>query len=539
MASPPAVLVQDLSYRYRTRRELALHRCSFRARRGELLLVAGASGCGKTTLMRCLNGLIPRAYKGGDLSGTIRLLGRDPAPLKLAEISRMVGTVLQDPEKQIVGAYVLNDVAFGLENLGFPRGEILRRVDRVLEFLEIAHLRDRPTFALSGGEKQKVAVAGVLAMEPDIILLDEPLANLDPAGADEVLRLVRRLVEAGKTVVLIEHRVEDVLAAEPDMALFLDAGEQRYFGDLAGFLEAVDPRDVKLPAPLAIARLRGVEVPEPPPRRPRRPDAEPLVVLEDVWFGYEPERPVLQGVSLELRPGDVVALLGPNGAGKSTLVRQIIGLQRPQQGRVWVAGRDARTMTVAQIAATVGYVFQSPTHMLFAPTVWEEMAFGPRNLGFDEARVERNVRRSLEIVDLVGYEGVSPLALSYGQQRRVGIGAILAMESRLLIMDEPTAGQDYRHYTRFMDAVVRMPFEAILFITHDVDLAVRYANRVILMAEGRIAADGPPEEVLGDFALLERCRVRPTSLLELNVEALPRTGRFLPLERLGAFLDVA
>lgn len=257
------------------------------------------------------------------------------------------------------------------------------------------------------------------------------------------------------------------------------------------------------------------------------------MVLEDVWFGYEPERPVVRGVSLEIRPGDVIALLGPNGAGKSTLVRQIIGLHHPQQGRVLVEGRDTRSLTVAQIAHTVGYVFQSPTHMLFAPTVWEELAFGPRNLGFDEARVERNVQRSLEIVNLKGHEQVSPLALSYGQQRRVGIGAVLAMESRILLMDEPTAGQDYRHYTRFMDAVVQMPFEAIVFITHDVDLAVRYANRVILMADGRIEADGPPEAVLSDFALLRRCRVRPTSLLELNVNLLPQTGHFCSLEELA------
>ncbi|MDQ7031071.1 MAG: ABC transporter ATP-binding protein [Ardenticatenia bacterium] len=246
---------------------------------------------------------------------------------------------------------------------------------------------------------------------------------------------------------------------------------------------------------------------------------------------------MLQGIALGLRPGDVVALLGPNGAGKTTLVRQIIGLERPHQGRVLINGRDTRSMTVAQIAATVGYVFQNPTLMLFAPTVWEEIAFGPRNLGFDEPRVERNVRRSLEIVDLTGHEHTSPLALSYGQQRRVGIGAVLAMGSKLLIMDEPTAGQDYRHYTRFMDAVVRMPFQAMLFITHDVDLAIRYANRVVLMAEGRVQADGPPEDVLSDFALLERCRVRPTSLLDLNVRLLPHTGQFLPLESLGAFVD--
>ncbi len=528
-----ALEIHDLTYRYRTRETYALRDITFHVEPGELVLIAGASGCGKTTLMRCINGLIPRSYKGGELSGEIRILGHDPLPLKLADISQMVGTVLQDPERQIVGAYVLNDVAFGLENLAVPRDEILRRVDRVLEYLEIAHLRDRETFALSGGEKQKVAIADALVMEPDILVLDEPLANLDPASVQEALALIRQLVDGGKTVLLIEHRVEDVLNIHPDKALFLEDGEQVYFGQVDGFLEVVNPLDVKLPANVAVQRMRAVSPPPPPPRRERRPDAPPLVVVEDVHFGYVPEREVLHGVSLTIHPGDVIAILGPNGAGKTTLVRHLIGLEKPQSGRVLVEGTDTRDLTVAQVARTVGFVFQNPSHMLFAPTVWEELAFGPRNLGFDEERVARNVQRSLEIMDLVEFAHVSPLALSYGQQRRVGIAAVLAMESKILVMDEPTAGQDYRHYTQFMNAIVQMPFQAIVFITHDVDLAIRYANRVILMAEGTIVADGPPEDVLADEARLRRCRLRPTSLLRLNLEQLPRVGKFLPLEELA------
>lgn len=534
--TPPSVLVKDLSYRYRTRDEYALRGCSFDARPGELVLIAGASGCGKTTLMRCLNGLIPRSYKGGDLSGTIRLLGNDPSPLKLAEISQMVGTVLQDPEKQIVGAYVLNEVAFGLENLGLPREEILARVDAVLDFLGISHLRDRETFALSGGEKQKVAIAGALVMEPDIILLDEPLASLDPASARETLRLIRQLVDTGKTVLLIEHRVEDALSIEPDLALFLEDGEQRYFGEIDGFLDVVNPRDVKLPAPIALRKL-GTEHrdgEQAPYQRERRPDAEPIVSLENVAFGYTPEQTVLHDITVDIRPGDIVGVLGPNGAGKSTLLRHIIGLLEPRAGRVILEGRDTDRLTTAQIAKSVGYVFQSPTHMLFAPTVREELSFGPRNLGFDDERIQRNVVRSLEILDIEDMADMAPLSLSFGQQRRVGIAAILAMESKLLLMDEPTAGQDYRHYIRFMDAIVQMPFDAVVFITHDIDLAVRYANRVILLADGRIRADGAPEDVLADRSLLEECRLVPTSLLDLNLRTLPETGEFLPIEELAA-----
>jgi len=538
MSVPYALQVAHLSYRYRTRETFALRDCSLTARRGELILVAGASGCGKTTLIRTINGLIPRSYKGGELQGHLRILGRDPSGMKLAEISQMVGTVLQDPERQIIGAYVFNDVAFGLENLAVPRPVMLQRVDDVLEFLGIHHLRDRETFALSGGEKQKVAIANTLVMEPDILLLDEPLANLDPISMQEALRLIRQLVDHGKTVIIIEHRVEEVLLAQPDKALFLEDGEQKHFGPIEEFFRVVNPLHVKLPAQVAIARLREMAAPPPPPRRERRPDSTPLVALDSVSFGYTPEREVLHDINLTIHPGDVVAVLGPNGAGKTTLVRHLIGLARPQGGRVLVNGQDTRTLSTAQIAHTVGFVFQNPAHMLFAPTVWEELAFGPRNLGFDEERVTKNVQRSLKIVDLADFAEVAPLALSYGQQRRVGIGAILAMESRVLVMDEPTAGQDYRHYTHFMDAIVGMPFEAIVFITHDVDLAVRYANRVILMADGRIVKDGAPEEVLSDVELLQRCRLRPTSLLELNVRLLPRLGRFMPLEALAREPDV-
>lgn len=528
-----ALEIQGLTYRYRTREFPALRDITFEVERGELVLIAGASGCGKTTLMRCINGLIPRSYKGGEMSGRIRILGRDPTPLKLADISQMVGTVLQDPERQIVGAYVLNDVAFGLENLAVPREQMIVRVDRVLEYLGIGHLRDRETFALSGGEKQKVAIADVLVMEPDILVLDEPLANLDPASVQEALALIRQLVDHGKTVLLIEHRVEDVLAIHPDKALFLEHGEQVYYGDVDGFLDVVNPLDVKLPAEVAVKRMKEMPPLPPPQRRERHPTAPPLVVVENVRFGYVPEREVLHDVSLAIYPGDVVAILGPNGAGKTTLVRHLIGLEKPTSGRVLLEGKDTRELTVAQAARTVGFVFQNPSHMLFAPTVWEELAFGPRNLGFDEARVKRNVERSLEIMDLSEFANVSPLALSYGQQRRVGIGAVLSMESKILVMDEPTAGQDYRHYTQFMNAIVQMPVEAVVFITHDVDLAIRYANRIILMADGRIVADGAPEEVLADEGRLARCRLRPTSLLQMNLAHLPRLGRFMPLEALA------
>jgi energy-coupling factor transport system ATP-binding protein len=531
----PVLTVDGVQFRYRSRSEPAIQDIAFELRPGEILLVAGASGCGKTTMARCVNGLIPRTYKG-ELQGRIRVAGEDTTDWPLARISQKVGTVLQDPERQILGTKVLLEVAFGLENLGLPRQEILERVEEALHYLNISDLRDRETFHLSGGEKQKVAVAGVLAMRPRVLLLDEPLASLDPASAAETLKMVRRLADEGMAVLLIEHRVEDVIRIHPDRVLFMADGRVRYLGSLEGLLSVVSHREIKLPAAMVMQRAALEPAPAPLRDRPHSAQAapHPLVHFENVTFGYADGPDILKDISLDIRAGDVIGVLGPNGAGKTTLVKHAIGLLKPRTGRVVVNGLDTGRASVAQLAGVVGYVFQSPSHMLFAPSVNEELAFGPKNLGHPAGRIEKEVRQALEIVHLEDRGVDSPLALSFGQQKRVSIAAILAMQSRLLVMDEPTAGQDYQNYMDFMDAILEMPaFEAIVFITHDVDLAVSYANRVLLMADGRVRADGPPHEVLRDLTLLEACRLVPTSLLQENLKRVERTGRFLRAEALA------
>jgi energy-coupling factor transport system ATP-binding protein len=273
---------------------------------------------------------------------------------------------------------------------------------------------------------------------------------------------------------------------------------------------------------------------------------EPLIVFEDVDFRYSDDSPlILQDVNLQIYPGDLVAILGPNGAGKSTLVKHTIGLLKPTSGRVLVDGKDTRTLSVAQIARILGFVFQSPTHMLYAPTVREELEFGPKNLEFNPVTIRRSVAESVSTVNLKGFEEYPPLGLSFGQQKRTTIAAVLAMQSKIMIMDEPTAGQDYANYTHFMDAMCRpvngakslvaANFAATIFITHDLDLAITYANRVLLFGDKHVVADGPPEEVLKDFDLLTRYRVRPTSLLRMNMDLLPRTKQFLTAEALAAY----
>ncbi|MCI0519050.1 MAG: energy-coupling factor ABC transporter ATP-binding protein [Chloroflexi bacterium] len=541
-----SLVVEDLSFRYRSRQEPAIQQVSFRLRPGELMLVAGASGCGKTTLARCINGLIPRSYKG-ERSGAVLIQGQDAARLPLAQIAQQVGTLLQDPERQIVASKVSAEVAFGLENLGLPPAEIRQRVTAALARLNIESLHERDTFALSGGEKQKVALAGVLAMRPAILLLDEPLASLDPASAYEALLAFRSLADEGTTIVMIEHRVEDALQARPDCLLYMVDGQVKYLGAVDELPVEVDHRAVKLPAPWIVRRVQqvGAEA-TPPPPPPAQTASNPLVEFTHVSFAYDEGKTILYDINLKIYRGDLIALLGPNGAGKSTLVKHAIGLLKPKQGQVLLDGEDTRKTTVAQNARKIGYVFQSPAHMLFAPTVGEELAFGPNNLGFSKEQTADSVSAGLAAVNLSGAEGYPPLGLSFGQQKRVTIAAVLAMRSRIMVLDEPTAGQDYANYTRFMEflcgrggekgrSLLSANFDATLFITHDLDLAVTFANRVLLVSEGRLAADGPPQEVLLDDDLLARCRMRPTSLLRLNRQLLPQSGKFLPAEALAAY----
>ncbi|MCX6038561.1 MAG: ABC transporter ATP-binding protein [Chloroflexi bacterium] len=529
------LIVENLTFQYRRRSEPAIEKIYFSVQPGQVMLIAGSSGCGKTTLMRCINGLIPHTYSG-EMSGDIHLFGMSVTGMRLADISQTVGTLLQDPERQILGSYVMNEVAFGLESLGIPREEITPRVEKALDRLGILHLRDRETFGTSGGEKQKIALAGVLAMEPKILLLDEPLSSLDPASAQKALQAFRQLANEGIAVMIVEHRVEDMLSIHPDVFMYLDEGKMAYLGDTDGLMDVVDYRRIKLPAQVVLERARRDPAPVFVPAANSRSEVKTaLVRFEGVHFRYSGDGPeVLKGLNFSVNAGDVIAVLGHNGSGKTTMVKHALGLLKPTEGRVLLEGQDTRKMTVAQAAHTVGYVFQSPSQMLFAPTVREELSFGPKNLGFPADAIVQNVDWAIETVNLKSEMDMPPLALSFGQQKRISIAAILAMRSRILMMDEPTAGQDYWNYQAFMDAILQMPgFDAVIFITHDVDLAVIYANRILLIYSGEIVADGKPQEVLKDEKLLRSCRVLPTSLLKLNMEYLPKTGRFYRAETLA------
>jgi energy-coupling factor transport system ATP-binding protein len=543
--SPPLVEIEDLTFRYRRATEPAIHDLSITIEPGEVLLVAGPSGCGKSTLIRAINGLIPHSYPG-ELTGSVRIEGRPTTELRLRDIALTVGTVLQDPAKQIVGATVEAELAFGPENLGLPRTEILERIGLVMDRAGIGNLVGRETSALSGGERQLVAAAGILMMRPRLYVVDEPLANLDPATASRLLALLRDLADEGNAVVIVEHRVEEALELDPDRILYLEEGRERYLGGRDGFLRIADPEAVKLPFEVVLDRVRsgliassaeGADGGANDPPRASDVDGGPArLAYRDVRAGYG-RHEVLRGISTALGRREIVAVLGPNGSGKTTLFRTAMRLLEPSAGSIEVDGRPIAERTVSQLATVFGYVFQSPSQMLFARTVREELVFGPRNLGRDPDAFDGIIDDALRRTSLDDLENIrerAPLTLSFGQQKRLALAIALSLQPPTLILDEPSAGQDHRTANRFLGEVTAIPgLESIYLITHDVDLALTHADRILLMRDGELVADGPPTDVIADEDRWIACNLRPTSLLRANAQWGEEPGRLLDSETLA------
>ena len=536
--------IRDLSFRYRRATEPAIREISLTVEPGEVLLVAGPSGCGKSTLIRAINGLIPHAYPG-ELAGSVRVAGQATVDLRLKDISKVVGTVLQDPAKQIVGATVETELAFGPENLGVDRREIWRRIGDVAERAGIQPILGRQTSALSGGERQLLAVGGILMLEPRIYVVDEPLANLDPMTSARLLGVLRALADGGHAIMMVEHRVEEALDLRPDRVLYLEEGQARYLGDVAGFLAIADPDAVKLPFEVVLARLGadpGLAGQTSGAARRRIEDGgagtvnPPRLQFAGVRAGFG-DREVLRGIDASLGRHEVVAILGPNGSGKTTLLRTAMRLLGLTAGEIRVDGAPVADRTVAQLVTTFGYVFQSPSQMLFARTVREELTFGPRNLGRDPVDFEAIVAGALRRTALDSLENIlerPPLTLSFGQQKRLALAIALSLQPPTLILDEPSAGQDHRTARQFMREVGEIAgLESIYLVTHDVDLALTHADRILLFRDGAVVADGPPALVVEDEDRWIACNLRPTSLMRANARFRQPGGAFLDAETLA------
>ncbi|WP_424530300.1 ABC transporter ATP-binding protein [Sphaerisporangium viridialbum] len=514
--------VRDASVRYLSTGQAALGATSLTVNPGDLTLVSGPSGCGKSTLLRLVNGLIPHAYRA-EVTGEVLVGGRPVTGRTIRDISTVVGTMLQDPRKQIVGTTVAAEIAFGPENLGLPREEIRRRTAEVADRVGITHLLDRATAGLSGGELQMVAFAGVLVMRPKVVVVDEPLANLDPAASLRLMREVRRFVDDGGAAVVVEHRVEEILEFEPAEVLYLEEGATRYQGPVEGFLQVAPVGHVKLPFATLVARAAELPAVTAPARRVAAGDV-PRLEYRDVSLGYG-KRTVLAGTDLALGPSERVAVLGPNGAGKSTLLRAAVLLIAASRGEVLVDGSPVADRSIASLATTFGYVFQNPGQALFSATVGQELAFGPRNLGWSPGEIAEESEKVLRAVLLDGEKDIMdrpPRTLSYGQQRRLTVALALAMRPRTLILDEPTAGQDLHTTTAFIGhALAAETVESVYFITHDVDLALTYADRVVVVDEGRVVADASPAELARAEGVWSRAGLQATSLVRAVREHLP------------------
>jgi energy-coupling factor transport system ATP-binding protein len=512
--------ISDLSFTYENRTDAALDKVSLAIENRDFLLLAGASGSGKSTLIKCINGLIPHRYVG-EYSGDVKVRGLLVPDSRFLQLSLTVGTVLQEADKQLVSSIVEDDVAFGPGNLALPQPEIERRVKQGLDSMDILGLRERSIFAISGGQRQRVAISDVLAMEPDILLFDEPLANLDSNGVHLMQSIFRTLHEAGKTIIVSEHRTEEVLRAKPTRVAVIDKG--RLIAD------SEDPKVLrkfrgvlKVPAEYVIGNdLETTFTSSNIPVAPQTPSREELIRVEDLNFEYSGGIKALQHINLTIHAGERVALLGNNGAGKSTLALSLVALLKPTDGHILVRGKETRDLSTAEIARTLCLVFQSPFSMLFAKTVRDELSFGPKNLGFTAEEISKIVPETASRCSIGHLLDKSPFASSFGEKKRICVASVLTMQPECIILDEPTAGQDYRSYSNFMNFICSLKehVKSFVVITHDPDLAIEYTDRAIVLNDGKIIADGPTHTVLADPTILKEGAIRKTSLIELSLKA--------------------
>ncbi|ADL34801.1 ABC transporter ATP-binding protein [Butyrivibrio proteoclasticus B316] len=535
----------DLGFQYRAQAKPTLYNINLKIRKGEKILIAGPSGCGKSTMASLINGLIPFSYKG-EISGSLLIKGKESREMSMFDISHIVGTVLQDSDAQFVGMTVAEDLAFALENDCIPQGEMKDRVEEVAEILKLKSVLRHAPSELSGGQKQRVSVGGVMASDVDLFLFDEPLANLDPKTGKQAIELIDKLQKrTGAAVVIIEHRLEDVLHRPVDRIVLMNEGrivsdttpdELLASENLAScgvreplYLTALKYSGVDIKAEMNPSSLDDLTLSEGDVAKVRsffdknskekeNSESQELLTVRDLSFTYEKtNKKTLHDISASIKKGEMLAIVGTNGAGKSTFSKVVCGMEKEDSGEIVFDGLDFRTLSIKERAEHAGYVMQNPNQMISKVMIFDEVAMGLRLRGVPEDEVRSRVEKALEICGLYKMRNWPISALSYGQKKRVTICSILVLEPELMILDEPTAGQDYRNYTRIMEFLKSLNDRGItiVMITHDMHLMLEYADRSIVFNDGRIIADKSCAEVLTDRNIVDKASLKETSLYHL------------------------
>ncbi|MBV6393791.1 MAG: putative HMP/thiamine import ATP-binding protein YkoD [Anaerolineales bacterium] len=535
---------QDFSFQYFSQAEPTLNRINLKIYRGEKILIVGPSGSGKSTLGHCLNGLIPFAYKG-DMRGSLKINGVETREQNIFKLSKMVGTVLQDTDAQFVGLTAGEDIAFALENDNVPTAEMRERVRKASAMVDMQSLLRSSPFELSGGQKQRVSLAGVMIDDVDILLFDEPLANLDPATGKAAIEIIDELhKKSQKTIIIIEHRLEDALHRGIDRVILINDG--RIIADKNPHDLVSSPllTENGIREPLYVTALKYAGVKVASDMRPghittlqvdrarealaawynaipleRREHAKPSVLkMENISFSYDGLRPVLNDINFDIREGEMVSIVGRNGAGKSTLSKLLCGFEREDRGAIFYKGENIREKSIKERAEIIGLVMQNPNQMISKPMIRDEVALGLRLRNIPEEQITGRVEKALNICGLSPFKDWPISALSFGQKKRVTIASILALEPKILILDEPTAGQDFRHYTEIMEFLVEINKldVTIILITHDMHLMLEYTPRAIVLSGGRMIADTTASMALTDSRVIEEANLKETSLFQLS-----------------------
>ena len=534
----------DFGFQYTAQAEPTLYDINLKIRKGEKVLIAGPSGCGKSTLAHCINGLAPNSYPGKS-TGKLTVGGKDAQELGLFGLSKIIGTVLQDSDGQFIGLTVAEDIAFALENDCIPTEQMRQEVEKIAELVDVSRVLHHAPHEISGGQKQRVGLGGVMAGPIDVLLFDEPLANLDPATGKQAIALIDDIQKrTGCAVIIIEHRVEDVLYRPVDRVIVMGDGRIEYDGDPDTLLcsDLLPQKGIREPLYVTALKYAGVTLTpdmhpsylpqltlseeqkrqvvswfETQPQAVTQPMADVLLRVEDLDFTYEGGHHALRGISATIHKGEMLSIVGTNGAGKSTFSKVICGFETPQSGVLELKGEDLRNLSIKERADHIGYVMQNPNQMISKVKIFDEVALGLRNRGVSEEEIRPRVEETLKTCGLYPFRNWPVSALSYGQKKRVTIASILVLNPEVILLDEPTAGQDLKHYTEIMDFLSHLNRQGVtvVLITHDMHLMLEYTPRAIVFHGGQVIADASAAQVLNSPDIVETAHLKETSLYHL------------------------